>query len=417
VSAAPLSIPVVLSQHAEEAGFHWLLRDLAVWAPHYDLKDLAKLDGRVEAHLDGLRIAGDEGWALVRDELKWEEPGEVFTATLLALEAGSEERLAEALAVAVTSSELARGAISALGWQPRERAVPWVSRLVRADDPMLRGIAIGGAAVHRHDPGKTLADALLSDDAFQLKRSLKAAGELGRVDLLSHCRSRYASDEDDVRFWAAWSGALLGDPEAIHVLAAVAVAGGPHASRAADLATRRMPLAQAHAWRDLLAGDDAHRRLVVQVAGATGDPAMVPWLLEMMAVEELARPAGEAFSALTGLDLAFEDLEGEWPEGFEAGPTENPEDEDVSLDPDEDLPWPDPALVARWWSANGRVFSAGTRYLCGKPISEAALAEGLVTGFQRQRNAAALELALAQPGRALFETRAPGLVQRRLLRV
>ena len=48
-----------------------------------------------------------------------------------------------------------------------------------------------------------------------------------------------------------------------------------------------------------------------------------------------------------GVDLAYQDLEGDWPEGFHAGPTENREDEDIAMDPDEDLPWPATDLVAR----------------------------------------------------------------------
>ncbi len=409
------SIPLVLSQHAEEAAFQWLLRDLAVWAPHYDLKDLAKLDGRVEAHLDGLRVAGDPGWASIREELAWEEPGEVFSATLLALEVESEERLGEALAVATSSTELSRGAISALGWLSRERAIPWITRLLASEDPMVRRIALGGAAARRHDPGQVLGEAIALGEAALKARALKAAGELGRQDLLSHCRAHYAADDPDARLWAAWSGALLGDGGAIHPLATAAFEGGPKAVRAVDLAARRMPLAQAHAWTQQLAAEDAHRRLALQVAGATGDPAIVPWLLEMMKVKDVARLAGEAFSTLTGVDLALLDLEGEWPEGFEAGPTEDPEDEDVSMDPDEDLPWPDPDLVAGWWAANGAAFSAGTRYLLGKPLAPGALMEALDSGRQRQRTVAALELALANPGRPLFETRARGSVQRAIL--
>jgi len=46
-------------QHAEEASFLWLLRHAAVTRPHYSLADLSKLDNRVEAHLNGLRIAGE----------------------------------------------------------------------------------------------------------------------------------------------------------------------------------------------------------------------------------------------------------------------------------------------------------------------------------------------------------------------
>lgn len=47
----------LLQRFAEEAAFLWLKRDHAVRAPHYSLGDIVKLDERVEAHLDGLRVA------------------------------------------------------------------------------------------------------------------------------------------------------------------------------------------------------------------------------------------------------------------------------------------------------------------------------------------------------------------------
>jgi len=55
-------IESIVSPHTEESAFLWLLRDSAIGEPHYSLQDLADLDNRVEAHLDGLRIAGDAGW-------------------------------------------------------------------------------------------------------------------------------------------------------------------------------------------------------------------------------------------------------------------------------------------------------------------------------------------------------------------
>jgi uncharacterized protein (TIGR02270 family) len=82
---SPAIIETIVSQHAEEAAFLWLQRDGAVHEPHYSLKDLAKLDDRVEAHLDGLRIAGEGGWSLCRKNLEIKEPGEVFAAGVLAL--------------------------------------------------------------------------------------------------------------------------------------------------------------------------------------------------------------------------------------------------------------------------------------------------------------------------------------------
>ncbi|WP_339137049.1 MAG: hypothetical protein WGN25_03685 [Candidatus Electrothrix sp. GW3-4] len=187
-----MTIEDIITQHAEDAAFLWLLRDSAVYEPHYDLKDLAELDNRVEAHLDGLRIAGDVGWEICKDALSYQEPG-------------------------------------------------------------------------------------------------------------------------------------------------------------------------------------------------------------------------EAFSIITGLDLAYEDLEGEWPEGFVAGPSEDPKDEDVDLDPDEDLPWPAPTLITQWWGANQGRFSIGTRYLAGQPIAADHLRQVLVTGFQRQRVAAAMELALLRPEQPLFAVQGTGV--------
>jgi uncharacterized protein (TIGR02270 family) len=146
-----------------------------------------------------------------------------------------------------------------------------------------------------------------------------------------------------------------------------------------------------------------------------GDPAVVPKLIERMKQPELARLAGEAFSTITGVHISYDKLEGAPPAGFNAGPTEDPADANVEMDADEDLAWPDSALVANWWKANQARFTPGTRYLLGKPIEPVWLAEVLRTGRQRQRATAALELALRDPGAPLFEVRAPGRYQLRLL--
>ena len=42
----------IVTQHAEDTAFLWLLRDSAVNEPHYKLSDLSKLDNRLEAHID-----------------------------------------------------------------------------------------------------------------------------------------------------------------------------------------------------------------------------------------------------------------------------------------------------------------------------------------------------------------------------
>jgi uncharacterized protein (TIGR02270 family) len=146
----------------------------------------------------------------------------------------------------------------------------------------------------------------------------------------------------------------------------------------------------------------------VTACGILGDPAFVPWLLGRMEIPELARAAGESFSMITGVDLAYDDLEKDAPEGFQAGPNDNPADESVAMDRDEHLPWPDPALIQAWWQDNGARFAAGTRHLLGRPLDEAACQHALAAGFQRQRRAAAFELALARPEALLLNWRGMG---------
>ncbi len=85
------------------------------------------------------------------------------------------------------------------------------------------------------------------------------------------------------------------------------------------------------------------------------------------------------------------------------------------MDPDEDLPWPNPELISDWWNKNKGLFKNGTRYLLGKPITFEHLQQVLRIGFQRQRYAASIELAMMKPGQPLFEVCAPGFRQKQML--
>ena len=87
----------------------------------------------------------------------------------------------------------------------------------------------------------------------------------------------------------------------------------------------------------------------------------------------------------------------------------------MAMDADLNLAWPDPALIQKWWNARQGNFAKGTRYLLGQPITPESLRLALKNGYQRQRAAAALELAILNPGRPLFEVRAPGWRQQAML--
>lgn len=405
----------IYSRYAEEIAFLWIQRDAAVTEPHYSLVDLTKLDNRVEAHLDGLRIAGEPGIQICKDILTWREAGEVFTAAVLAFESNNEARINEVLEIGGSEYELSRGVISAVGWLHYDQAEKHIKKLLAAESPALKRIGIAASAIHRRNPGQILVDAAKAEDPLLKTRALKAIGELGRNDLVSYLQYNMNSEDEKCRFYAAWSAALFGFKAAIPVLQAIALQNGFYSERAANMALRQMDLATAHNWiKELAQSPDQIRKALIG-AGVVGDPALIPWLITFMENNELTRVAGEALTMITGVDIADDDLEGEWPEGFEAGPTENPEDEDVEMDTDEDLPWPEPELISKWWENKKNKFQNGRRYLIGKPITSEWLQQVLREGTQRQRATAAIELAMLNPGKPLFEVRASGFRQQQIL--
>ena len=407
------AIDWIVREHVEEAAFLWRLRKRAVTAPHYTLDDLVELDLRCEAHLDGIRVAGDFGRQTALEALAEEEMGgEAFVATVTSLIAKNSSGLKQVLE-ADRPDNLAEF-ISALGWVGWDIAAPVLRSSIEHESQTRRRVGIGGFATQRQDPGERLQREIEGEHST-LARSLRAAGELRRRDCLARVQDRFHSADEAIRFWAAWSGILLGDDSAAAPLEAAINFNSSFAYQAIQLVSRVKPLTVSQRWLRGLASQRATRRLALIGCGVVGDPIYVPTLIGQMAEPEQARIAGEAFSMITGVDLAYENLDTEPPDDFETGPTEDPTDDDVTLDPDEDLAWPNHSLVQSWWEANGDRFQTGSRYLCGGLISEPNCQRVLREGYQRQRIAAAYELALMNPTEPLFEWRAPGWRQQALL--
>lgn len=415
--SAPAGSPLrsVVDQHAEEAAFLWLLRDEAVRAPHYTLDDLSQLDLRIEAHIDGLAIAGDVGRSSCIEALAAEEPGEIFAAAVLSLRNEDPHGFAKALDASRSSSGL-RALSASLGWVSGPYVDDLIDRMLRTPAPAYRYLGVVGLAVNRKSSDELAR--LAEDPVPSIRaRALRAIGELKRRDLLGYARPALNDPNPDVRFWASWSTVLVGDPSALGALCAFIVPDAPQRlhERALNLALRVMDVAAARTFIKGLIGRGMVRSAIT-ACGISGDPIYVEWLIRQMEVPDQARVAGEAFSMITGADLALLDLDGDPPPDFEAGPSENPDDEDVAMDPDENLAWPDIRAIQDWWKQRETVFEKGSRYLGGRAITDASCRTILADGYQRQRIAAAHELALLNAAEPLFEWRAPGFRQRLLVR-
>ncbi|WP_182867480.1 TIGR02270 family protein [Stieleria mannarensis] len=401
----------ILDQHAAGASASWLRRDAAVGEPHYSLRELAELDGQLESHLEGLRLAGASGWDLAVEELKWQEPGELFVVAALAIESGEAEKHHVAFQSVGGSAELRRALISALAWASWERCMPLADQFLQCDDRFWRYVGVAAYDLHRVDPGDRLADWLCDDDETVVARAARCVGTLGRLDCLDGLNDLVEHENDVVRFHAAWALALRRrNQAAIDVLSEITMSQTDLADRAGRLLTSVLSIDQASRLINQLAqGSEVQVRLATILSGHLGIVDGVPWLIEMMKIPDHARVAGEAFSRITGLRLDQRPLEGESPAGFIAGPDDDPNNDDVELDADENLPWPCPETIAAWWQTHHDRFAAGVRYLLGWEVSNPDwLRKILVLGRQRERATAAIELAINDSRCPLMEVRGRG---------
>jgi len=419
VDAHRIVIAEVVEQHVEEAASLADLRCFHVRAPHVNLEHLARLDERLAAHLDGIAVAGDAGWKCSEEALAAGRPGNLFAAAVPVIQAHNEKRLQTLLALAEASADARTGLLSALGWASADDLRQIGSLLLSSANPFSRYAGIVGCSMHGLDPGLVLSNALKSPEPLLRARAYRAAGELGRADLLGACTAGVQDADEASRSWAAWSAVRLGNREtALDALMDMYRAGKEPPNRSAaraDLALLALDLPRAHALLSKIARDPSRQRHLIAGAGLVGDSIYIPWLIEQMAHEPSARLAGEAFTLITGADLEALDLEKDAPEEVDGEPNDDAESVLVDMDPDDGLPWPDAAKVALWWAENKGRFASGVRTLIGEPLSADSCLRVLKLGYQRQRRLAALHRALQSPIGPIFECRARASQQFRAL--
>lgn len=400
---APASLPTITAQHIEEASLLRRTRCVLLHAPHVDLSALAREDQRLAAHLDGLLVAGKEGWHLTLDALN-KDPnlGTVFTVGAMALLRADVSGL-DVLIDRAANPTTQRALTSALGWQSagalKGLVMAWMQ--TQAQDEATtrrRSLALAACDAHRIDPGAAwLSSALLA----ALPGATRTAARLGRTDLLPAVRA--AGDTQ--------AAVLLGDRGAL----LAQLAEQPAALQLHQLAAPP-DAARAHVRR-LAAATDGDPRATLRAAAYAGDTQAIPWLIQQMEAPKRARLAGEAFTWITGAELDRLQLERLPTEAELADPREDPANDDVSLDEDDGLPWPDPARVHAWWQAHREGLPGpGQRCFMGALASDDAHLQGVLRhGRQRQRHGAALLLTLNRPGTPLFNVAQPGWRQQRLL--
>ena len=414
------SISDVVSQFCENCAALWAERELAWRSLTYrsTLDDLERLDWRIDAQLDGLRMCGEDGWLAAVDALAIGGPGEVFTACVLAFEASAVQRAGRVDVVlgSVTNLDAAVRPMSvALDWIGQESFANAFDRLSAEQTPAVRAALVLASAMRGDGRRSAIGAALESDCASLIRAGCWAAVRLGLHTLVGCVESNIGSAEEETRATAATAALLLGSSLAFDPVKRLA--SDPESTFAEHTAATLFRTLQPHEAPPIhreLFGRRSASRASLKAAAAAGVSELVPVMLTHIECPSLARVAAQAFSTVTGAHLDDRCVCGLVPDERGAGPTEDPADERTELDPDEGMPWPNPLEVDRWWHAHAPGFNPVTRYLEGAVARADALAQIVRTGRQVSRAAAAELLALE--GSPFFDVSAPAFRQRHRLR-
>ncbi|GJH13235.1 TIGR02270 family protein [Caballeronia novacaledonica] len=384
-----------VEEHASEAAFLWMHRQRAVRAPHFKLKQLHKLDARVVAHLQGLTVPGAPDGSLANQALGRADAGAVFVASYAAFFAADAKRMRNVLKVALTDPILTDALIHAIAWLSPDLTISALERLQASPVPAHRLIALSVAAMRRSSVASDeLVLGVEAADPVLRARALRALGELGRHELRPLAQTRLNDPDDHCRFWAARSLAVLGDADGACATWAIGLRHAELRMEATSVAMRCGDPDWARNAIRVLAKEGRSLRLTAYAAGEFGDPVVMPWLLDRLTNRACARVAGEAIASITGADLEYLDLDTDPPDDAEAHDEAHPDDAE--------LRWPDAATIRAWWEQRKDSLQAGVRHLCGQPVGGPTMISVLHDGYQRQRRGAAIELARARTGVALF---------------
>jgi uncharacterized protein (TIGR02270 family) len=398
----------VIEQHIQEAAALHALRTTLVSSSLLRLHQLLRFDERLDAQVDALSIAGKSALHLCEAELDMPSAGAAFVATIGSLQCRSADLFHRLLYLSQSVGDVFAGFKAACAWAAENDVRTVAANLIKSQDPFHRLTAVAMCAMQRVEPSVSLADLMQDADAAVRARALRAAGELGKAELMRWIVASMADEHPACRFWAAWSAVLLGNRgDAINQLRMLSASAHLEARAALRLLLQVSSVAEGHRTLMEFSQQPERQRTLVEGAGLVGDPAYLRWLVARMGNPDLARCAGESFSLITGLDLVESGLDREPPEGVEMGPNDDPDDDNVAVDEDDELPWPDPQKIESWLHEHAAQYVNGVRYFAGAPLQSQRCLEVLRNAGQRIRITAAAHLSILRPTTSLFEWRAP----------
>jgi uncharacterized protein (TIGR02270 family) len=390
----------IQTQLRHDLPYSWFRWHQATRSPQFRKQHLDEMNRRLEAYLDCYLISEYSGISIA-ETVKLDDWGAIFAIALTAIlshDMPGFQRAVEAMTEARHSDELS----DALCRTDLETARPYLLEIAHHPNPLARIAAIKTAGHHTREISEAWLLPMLQDPSPEVRiAALQIIGD-NQLDAFRQRVTELLTHEDEaIRFYAAYAGNLIGVEEAFKTLTPYGYRETPYLRKALGLL---YPLLDhdtvLRAVNRILEGDYSIRIKTYNLA-MSGLPDEIPLLIEWMNIPEYAQLAAEAFSFITGVDFIEEDLDRDPAEI--SGSIQKQLKQARKHDPwtqayEEDLPWPDPAAVATWWTTHQRRFQIGERYLAGRTLTEENLCQVAEDGTQPQRNQAQLILRLYHAG-------------------
>lgn len=300
-------IPDIAEEHFEELQFLWLQRRAALHSSAYTMREMARLEERIEAHVQGLLVLGDDLAGIVAAGLASSDEMPAFAAAYALLRSGAAnaiDRVRNALLEA--QGKRLEGIREALAHGPAQPLIPLLQSLFVSAPPPLAVAAGEALAFHRAlQVSAEQLSPLLRDEAPAVRHGAwRIAAYAGMAMPPALYDIALRDDDPGVKAAVLTAAAWNGYGGWLTYCRALADAPEPGGVAAIAMLAAVLP-PQEYKAVTALAGLPAFGRARHQIAAAFGHPVMVDFLLGEMesADPATASGAGAAFSRMLGVGV------------------------------------------------------------------------------------------------------------------
>jgi uncharacterized protein (TIGR02270 family) len=156
----------VVAEHFEHIRSLWRERHRALQSPDYTLGELSQLEERIDAHLDGLRIAGERAISMLKATLEGDDMSAISAAAFVLLMLERDDAAAKVVeAILQSQGPQIDGLRQALCLGDIARIVPRLRELFASDSSLPAAVAAEALAFHGQlETGPMRLAALLGDE-------------------------------------------------------------------------------------------------------------------------------------------------------------------------------------------------------------------------------------------------------------